>query len=303
MTDKPELDTIQAFLTFLEEQDRSPQTVRAYKSDLAAFARWFEGSNGFSPTPHLVTPVDAREYRAYMLNVKRLSPGTVNRRLSALRSWMDWAVKSGLLDFNPIAHIHGVGDAQESIHWLTPQEEGKLLRAVQREVNAARTEAATRNALRNRALVVLLLNTGLRASEALALRLDDLDIGERKGEVRVRYGKRRKARTVPLNKQARQALKDWIAVRPPGEYLFNTRRSARLDNSQLRRIMATFARLSGVEFTAHSLRHTFGKRLVDAGVSLEKVAALMGHSNLNTTRIYITPGKEDLRRAVEQLEY
>ncbi len=298
-------DTFEAFFRFLEEQDKSPKTVRAYKSDLTAFRRWFETTNNFTPTPHLVSPVDVRDYRQYMLAVKRLSSGTINRRLSALRAWMDWAVQSGLMDFNPIAHVRGVGKTQAAeIHWLSPQEEGKLIRTVEREIHAATTEAGRRKALRNRALVILLLNTGLRANEALSLRLDDVNIGERKGEAHVRFGKRGKARTVPLNKQARKALQDWLKVRPDeGDYIFCGRGGGHLDNSQLRRVMKYLARVSGVEFSAHSLRHTFGKRLIDAGVSLEKVAALLGHANLNTTRIYITPGRDDLRRAVETLEY
>ena len=67
--------------------------------------------------------------------------------------------------------------------------------------------------------------------------------------------------------------------------------------------LAYNAKLDPQEVSPHTLQHTFAKRLVDAGVSLEKVATLLGHSNLNTTRIYLTPGRQDLENAVGLLEY
>ena len=66
-------------------------------------------------------------------------------------------------------------------------------------------------------------------------------------------------------------------------------------------MLADYGRRAGVEVTPHTLRHSFAKNLIDAGVSMEKVAALLGHSNLNTTRIYITPGAEDLQEAVHAI--
>jgi len=71
----------------------------------------------------------------------------------------------------------------------------------------------------------------------------------------------------------------------------------------VQRVLRRYARLAGLDaLTPHVLRHTFAKRLVDADVSLEKVAALLGHSNLDTTRIYVTPGAQDLAQAVKALE-
>jgi integrase/recombinase XerC len=75
-----------------------------------------------------------------------------------------------------------------------------------------------------------------------------------------------------------------------------------LTSSGLQRRLAEIGRLAGLEVTPHTLRHTFAKNLVDAGVSLEKVAALLGHSSLNTTRIYTVPGHNDLEKAVEVLD-
>jgi len=110
-------------------------------------------------------------------------------------------------------------------------------------------------------------------------------------------GKGNKTRRVPLNGEARKALKTWLeesrdeqgsvfALTPSGAY----------------RRLVELGRRAGVEVHPHTLRHTLAKNLVDAGVGLHEVAALLGHSSLNTTRVYVTPGERDLERAVRVLE-
>jgi site-specific recombinase XerC len=102
-----------------------------------------------------------------------------------------------------------------------------VLSEVEVAVNTARTKAGKRQALRDRAIIVLLLNTGLRISELCALELGDVILTDRKGEVRVRSGKGEKARTVPLNKPARGALRTWLDVRGEAnsDNLFTSKRS------------------------------------------------------------------------------
>jgi len=95
------------------------------------------------------------------------------------------------------------------------------------------------------------------------------------------------ARTGSAGRRARRALRAWLDVRSEAEsdYVFLGQRGEPLTTSALRRRITELARRTGVEATPHTLRHTFGKRLVDAGTSLEKGAALLEHSNLNTTRL------------------
>lgn len=85
--------------------------------------------------------------------------------------------------------------------------------------------------------------------------------------------------------------------------LFLGQRNEGVQSKTIQRAVQRFAKKAGLKnVTPHTLRHTFAKSLIDAGVSLEKVAILLGHSNLNTTRIYTTPGKEDLEDAVESID-
>ncbi len=292
------------FERYLRTQDRPPTTIRSYLSDLRQFAAWFEQTNGEPPTLRTITPTDLREYRQYMLTVQRLAPSTINRRLASLSAYLSWGEQNGLIEDNPARQVRPVKRQDDGPRWLTKREQRKLEREAEKAVLAARTETARRRALRDAALVKLMLNTGLRVGEVCALRLDDLALSERKGAVTVRAGKGNKTRTVPLNRLARRALQAWLDVRPEAEtdHVFLGQRGEPLTPSALRRRIAELARRAGVQATPHTLRHTFGKRLVDGGVSLEKVAALLGHSSLNTTRLYVLPGKHDLETAVEVLE-
>ena len=126
-------------------------------------------------------------------------------------------------------------------------------------------------------------------------------IGERSGSVTVRKGKGGKSRTVPLTLTARTALMAWreAAGAALGDRVFPI--GARAVQKALER----YARRAGIEgaVTPHMFRHTFCKILVDAGESLDRVAALAGHSSLNTTARYTKPTAQDLERAVSKLEW
>ena len=111
-------------------------------------------------------------------------------------------------------------------------------------------------------------------------------------------------RTAPLNAEARKTLSAWLVARPADgpPTLFSGQRGDPLSPRAVQRIIAKYARLANLESVSpHTLRHSFGKNLVNAGVTLEKVAMLMGHESLDTTRIYIVPSANDLANAVERL--
>ena len=193
--------------------------------------------------------------------------------------------------------------------YLDKKQQYALHRAAEKDVQLSRLRYPKRWVARQRdaSLVVVLLNTGLRLQEALDLRLGDVQIGDRKGQIIVRRGKGRKQRTIPLNAEARKALQEWMDVRPQGsgDFLWVAVESdseGALSSRSVQRVIQRLGQDAGLKnLTPHMLRHSFAKNLVDSGVGLEKVAALLGHSNLNTTRIYITPNQNDLEKAVESL--
>ncbi len=302
----------EAFEQYLLSQDRSIATVVGYLADLRAFARWFTQTNGEAPTPEAVTPTDVREYRGW-LQRRGLKAATVNRKLAALRAWLGWALGQGRIEANPAAQVRGVRTPQGgNIRWLGRREKYALVRAAEKILQTARLRYAERWAVyeRDGLLVLFLLHTGLRVGEVVRLTEADLTLSDRKGQVLVR-GKGNKQRVVPLNGAARKAVRHWLDVRRafaeahraaldagplwavPGQGL-----TARTVQRAVERV-AREAHLDGV--TPHVLRHTFAKSLVDASVGLEKVAALLGHTSIETTRRYVAPGVKDLERAVEML--
>jgi len=291
------------FVRHLQDQDLATATVRGYLADLRAFARWYEQTNGEVLTPEVVTPTDIREYRTWLQ--RRYKAATVNRRLQALRAWLEWAVAQGLAQSNPAAEVRLVREAKPGLRWLDKRERYALQRAAERVLQTARLYYPRRWVVyeRDALLVLFLLHTGLRVGEVVRLTPDDLTLSDRKGQVVVR-GKGNKQRVVPLNGAARKAVRRWLQAREDaviftgplwglGEGI-----TPRTVQRAVRRI-AHDARLDGV--TPHVLRHTFAKSLVDAGVGLEQVAELLGHDNLETTRRYVQPSARDLQRAVEAL--
>ncbi len=287
---------LERFEQWLLEQDRSAVTVRGCLTDLRQFAAWFEGSNGRALSVEEITPADVREYRGYLQAVRKSSAATVRRHLMAIRAYCRWGIAGGRIERDPTVRIKAPREANLSPGWLTKQEQYRLVREAERGVAGADTHQRRRLAVRDWALVVFLLNTGLRIAEACALTWADVQLGERSGWVVVRGGKGNKTRRVPLNAEARRALKAWQDEGGDSGSVFG------LTPSGAYRRLAEMGRRAGVEVHPHTLRHTLAKNLVDAGVGLHEVAALLGHSSLNTTRVYVTPGERDLERAMGVLE-
>lgn len=151
---------------------------------------------------------------------------------------------------------------------------------------------------------MVMLHTGLRVSEVSNLRLGDISISPRKGEVIVRGGKGEKFRTVALNSNVRKALQAYLSERPcvDHDYLFIGQKGKPVRPPGIYYLIKKYAYDARIDSVSpHTLRHTFGKNLVDAGVSLDRVAMLLGHKNLDTTRIYTTPSEADLQEAVERI--
>jgi integrase/recombinase XerC len=165
-------------------------------------------------------------------------------------------------------------------------------------------EAHKSGKARDIAIIETLANTGLRVGELAKLTVADAEISERKGTVTVRSGKGAKYRQVPLNGDARRAISSYLQVRSHSAEsgLFLGQRDEPLTPSAIWRVVKKYGQRAGLSISPHTLRHTFGTRLVRAGgIDLVTVAAMMGHESLDTTAIYTQPTAEDMAEAVETL--
>lgn len=277
----------------LTREGKSPLTVKNYLNDLAHFAKWFTQTNGEAFVPDAITLLDVRAYKSFLLTVAKFRPATVNRRLAALSRFCRWAKTQGLIKEDPTDDVKGVPEPQSAPKALGDTELHRLLREVYK-----------RGKRRDIAIIEVLANTGLRAGELAQLARDDIEIAPRKGAVTVRSGKGAKYRQVPLNADARRAISEYLEVRPQdgGERLFVGQRGTGLTPSAIWRVVKQYGLRAGLDISPHTLRHTFGTRLVRSkGIDLVTVATMMGHESLDTTAIYTKPSEQDMANAVEKL--
>ncbi len=305
MTDELHLNEFQAYLL---AEDHSPVTIAGYIGDVRLFAQWFEKQSTEPLTPGALTNEAVRGYKQYLLDQAN-KPKTINRRLAALAAYAHWLEQAGYVKNtrNPVQGVKAVREAALAPKWLDKKQRAALLRAVDKEVEDAvhRYPRLRLMYLRDAAIVKMILYAGLRVGEIIQLRLGDIILDERKGSVIVREGKGTKRREIPLSARARKSILDYLRARPEVESdcLFLGQRNEAVQSKTVQRAVARFTeKMELKDVTPHTLRHTFAKSLIDSGVSLEKVATLLGHSNLNTTRIYTTPGLQDLEEAINELE-
>lgn len=290
----------EAFQSWLLGQGRSERTVKAYVLDVGRFAEWYEMVNGEAFEPSRLTAVDLQDWRRFAIVKKRVSPATWNRRRAALRVFARWAIEVGLLAYDPTVGLEKMQEQAHAPRWLNRSEARRVLRALERRVQAARAmglDAAFRRAARDRAALLLLMKAGLRVGEVVRLRWEDIILRPRSGFARV-LGKGKKQRRVPLTADVRAALALWHEVNGNGDdVIFG------IGERQLWLVVRRVGEEAGLErrLTPHMLRHTFAKALVDAGRPLTEVQQLLGHSRLDVTAMYVRPSEKDLANAVEEV--
>jgi integrase/recombinase XerC len=283
-------DPLAAFLRYLAaERQASPHTLRSYRSDLEQFRRFLAEMTDGENLGEALGALDARLLRAYLarLHGQGLDPASVGRKLAALRSWLRFLVRRGIIASNPAADIRGPRPGRKLAAFLPIDEAKELLDSGKLSV-------------RDRAILELLYATGLRVSELSGLDMDDVDCEEQ--TVRV-LGKGRKERVVPYGGKAASALDAYVEARGPARGpLFSGRSGRRLGVRTLFEIVRRRARSVGLtrRVSPHTLRHSFATHLLDAGADLRAIQELLGHSRLSTTQRYTHVGSDQLMRIYDR---
>jgi site-specific recombinase XerD len=313
------LDLLAPWQHDLIADDRSSHTVRRYVSAVRHFLQWYEAEERRPLTLDDLTPMTLIGYRNELQHHQSKATSTVNSAVAALRAWCAWLHERAYLASTPAARLKFVGhEAGSAPQGLKDREINALLRAGQH----------TRYAARDYAVLQLLLQTGMRIGECAALNYEDIVFGERSGSVTIRAGKGNKTRSVPLNGSARTALAQYVAARlgvapllaatavawprrqpgAPPTPLWRSQKGGRLSTSAMRDMIDTLvgdcaARgLVPPDTSAHTLRHTFGMNYLKANPGdLFGLAALLGHTSLDTTRIYGQPTDDQLAARVDRL--
>ncbi|APJ02735.1 tyrosine-type recombinase/integrase [Silvanigrella aquatica] len=238
------------------------------------------------------TSIELKSYKEYL---GQSSPATIQRKFITLRRFLSWALKEGFRK-NPIPDSPNRPTSQPlAPRWIMKNDLKALFRLV--EKNGVK---------RDEAIITLLFHTGLRVSELVNLKWEDIELGRYEGLLKVCKGKGQKMRLVPLNAVARKVLQElWTLKNPTDEYLFHGKRGRLTENGVLKLFYTLSSSLNmdaKKRITPHRLRHTFCKTLLDKKESIEKVSTLAGHSSLTTTQKYVTPSLQDLGNSVKTLE-
>ena len=281
---------LQAFLRHLAQaRDMSPNTVRAYGTDLRGFLAW-----------HGEGTLDRLTLRRFLASLHRdgRKATTVQRKLSSLRAFFRFLRDRGVIRKDPARLVRGPKIPGRLPRFLTVQQIDALL---------SLPFAADFQGTRDRAVLEFLYSTGCRVSEVAGLGLKQIDFDE--GSVRV-LGKGRKERLAMLGGPARAALTAHLPYRTTllrecqsaTTVLFVNRRGRPLSSRWLFETVRRCARAAGIPFrlSPHGLRHSFATHLLDRGADLRSVQEMLGHSRLATTQVYTHVSMARLRAVYER---
>lgn len=282
---------IDGFLNYLRyERNYSELTVEGYGKDLEDFQAYFKSlDEGLE-----WGLVDADVVRGWMEHMmdKGNAATSVNRRLSAVRTFYKYAMRTGLAKSDPAHAVKG------------PKKNHPLPKFVrEKEMDMAldsETGGEQYKNVRARTLLLMFYTTGMRLSELIAL--DDANIDMEAGELRV-TGKRDKQRIIPFGQELRETLQQYMECRDAGvarqcEAFFVTAKGERMNRNQVRyEVEKSLKGWTTIpQRTPHVLRHSFATAMLNHGAGLESVKKLLGHESLTTTEVYTHATFEQLKR-------
>jgi len=283
------------FFQYIEYEKRfSPHTLLAYRRDLEQFTEYLDLQCGITDMTE-VKATHVRSWIVYQMENK-ITARSINRKLSCLKTYFKFLIKRDYLEKNPMLKV-------------TSPKMGKRLPVVVAEDRLAFLFEEFKfpegfDGYRDRTMLELLYHTGMRRSELMNLKIDDIDFWE--GQVKV-LGKGNKERLIPFGKPLAASLREYIRRRNQ-EYdtdlpnLFLSKKGKKMHGSMLYNIVKKYlSYITTVEQKSpHILRHSFATHLSNNGADLNAIKELLGHSNLSATQIYTHNSIEKLKKVYEQ---
>jgi integrase/recombinase XerD len=283
-----------SYLSYLSvERGLSRNTIGAYRRDSEEFISFLKGRE------LTLERVGREELLMYVKQLyERLSPRSVSRKISSLRSLFRFLLLDGYLAHDPTETLESPRTWSTLPRYLTQQEVEDLLR---------QPDLGTAAGLRDRAMLEVLYATGLRVSELIHLRFEEISFEP--GFLRV-FGKGGKERIVPLGEVAigyvrrylREAFPHFKAKKPATRFLFLTQQGGRMSRQNFWMIVQKYGRRLGLShrLSPHVLRHSFATHLLENGADLRAVQLMLGHADVSTTQIYTHITRERLKKLYTQ---
>lgn len=281
---------IEDFLNHLSfERQLSKNTILAYGRDIRQF---FDYCAQNKTEPVQATPEFLDNYIYHLKAELMLAPASTQRKLEALKSYYKFLMIEGILKEDPSRFLISARTIRHLPKQLTKEQMERLLSFPAKTFSEKRTLA----------ILHLLYASGIRVSELINLRIENVNLEER---WLLAFGKGRKQRFVPINKEACSVLKDYLELRRAhfakkntSDEFFLNRDGKKMSRVIVWKDLAEIGRLSGIttKLHPHLLRHTFATHLLSGGADLRSLQEMLGHESLNTTQIYTHVNTQDLKR-------
>lgn len=288
------MDRKESFLQYIRTEKRySRHTVTSYKNDLDQFFEWL-GVNAPDLAPEGVT---SGEVRAWMISLieRGCVTGTVHRKMSALRAFFRYMRKHGMSSTDPMSGVKLPKKAKQLPVFVAEEALDRLLDDYQFGDNFS--------GVRDRTIIEFLYLTGMRRSELISLRDEDVDLSS--GQVRV-TGKRNKQRVIPLAGSFIKSLEVYLESRSraghAGDWFFVTEKGNKMYDKGVYNIVKRYlSMVTTVEKKSpHVLRHTFATHMLNHGADLNSIKELLGHASLSATQVYTHNTFEQLKKVYKQ---
>ena len=293
-------EAVTRFLTYLEsERHASVNTRLAYGKDLEGLLEFLTSRESRGAKD--VRAIDVYALRGWLGTLARtLAPSSMARKVAAVRTWMRWLRRVGILELNPAEEL-GSPKVRRPLPTFVDVDAAKEI--------VESPPGDTPMGLRDRAILEMLYGSGVRVSELCALNLTDVDLGA--GEARV-LGKGNKERVVPVGRKAIDAVRAWLATRPEVVHpetrsqdphaLFLTPRGRRLGRRCVNRVVQRYGALGAgrPDLHPHALRHTCATHMLGGGADLRAIQEMLGHASLSTTQRYTHVSVEHLMKVYDQ---
>jgi site-specific recombinase XerD len=268
----------------LQRRNYSAATIRGYILAVKQFAEYFGKSPDQLGAEHL------RRFQLYLLQVKKLAPGTVEARMSALRFFFKKTLKRRDVRFDDLPFPK---TPRRLPTVLSPEEVTRLI------------EASTN--LMHRTMLMVLYGTGMRRTEVSLLKVSDID--SQRMVIHIRQGKGSRDRDVPLSPKLLEALREYWRWKKPKVYLFPSTAGQRGVDAPISDKMVWWAvrkaaRRAGLSkrIGPHSFRHSFATELLETGTDLRTIQLLLGHARLEDTTVYLHLSRRHLEAAINPLD-
>jgi integrase/recombinase XerD len=277
---------IHDFITYLQDtKHASKNTLQAYQNDLKKLQYFLEKQSIRS-----VNKINETNLNSYILTLEKngMSPASVSRNIAAIKAFLLYLIKHGIM----------IGDPSERIN--PPRVQKKSPRVIDTELIEQlliQPDSNTKKGLRDRAMLELLYATGMKVSELIMLKLGDVNLTGRY----ITCGERRE-RSIPFGQTAKKALSEYLEIRKEGfdkknkDYLFLNSSGEPLTRQGLWKILKTYAKAAGMqEINPNLIRHSFAAHLIENGADLGSVQEFLGHADISTTQLYLSHSYKNSR--------